>query len=117
MKKHIKNIHNKKEMSGIMNLKIDRPKSLYLMLVSGTLVFTFLVAIIALNQVYYEKATNTDDYFEEIYILVYNVTSQVWWGVTTLITFLIFILSMLSYIDTLKKQYIYYIEKANKTKK
>lgn len=99
-----------------MDIKIDRPKSLYVMFVSGSLVILYLVAIITLNQVYYMKAEKADNYLEELYYLHYNTTSQVWWGVTTLITFLIFVLSLVSYIDTVKKQYTYYVQKSNTTK-
>lgn len=97
-----------------MSKKIDRPKSLYVMIASGTLVIVYLVAIIILNQVSYIKSKNAPNYLEELSLLYYNVTSQVWWGVTTVITFIIFIFSMISYIDTIKKQYKYYIEKEEK---
>lgn len=97
-----------------MGKKIDRPKSLYIMMVSGTLVFVYLVIMIILNQVFHVKAREASINLDKIYILDYNVTSQVWWGVTTLITFVIFVFSIISYIDTIKKQYQYYIKKAEK---
>ncbi len=97
-----------------MDKKLDRPKSLYVMIVSGILVFVYLLVIIILNRVFYLKAVNAPDYLKELSLLHYNVTSQVWWGVTTLITFVIFIISLISYIDTIKKQYQYYIKKKEK---